>query len=174
MMILIYVLVILLTFGGGGFAGYQHGKKIERAEWQEKEAKQRDELAKEIAAAIARKSAHESAQQTNLMKVINEKERTINQLNHDLSNAAGRVRIVTKNATCDANTLPGKTESASQSTESPSDATVRIAGGVRQEIQSTDEIINREIWRVYEEKERLKAYAKALRAELEPLVEVVE
>lgn len=173
MMILIYVLVILLTFGGGGFAGYQHGKKIERAEWQEKEAKQRDELAKELAAAIARKSAHESAQQTNLMKVINEKDNTINQLNHDLA-SANRLRITTKSATCPENTLRGEAKGASKPTESTSDATVRIAGGVRQEIQSTDEIINREIWRVYEEKERLKAYAKALRAELEPLVEVVD
>lgn len=173
MMILIYVLVILLTFGGGSFAGYQHGKKIERAEWQEKEAKQRDELAKELAAAIARKSAHESAQQTNLMKVINEKERTINQLSHDLA-GANRLRITTKSATCPENSMRRETKDSSKSTESTSDATVRIAGGVRQEIQSTDEIINREIWRVYEEKERLKAYAKALRAELEPLVEVVD
>lgn len=173
MMILIYVLVILLTFGGGGFAGYQHGKKIERAEWQEKEAKQRDELAKELSAAIERKSNHDKAQQTNLMKVINEKERTINQLSHDLA-SANRLRITTKSATCPENTMRREAESASKSTESTSDATVRIAGGVRQEIQSTDEIINREIWRVYEEKEKLKAYAKSLHDKLEPLVDVVD
>lgn len=173
MIILVYLLAILLTFGGGGLLGYQHGKKIERAEWQAKEQKQLAELSKELAEAIERKSAFESAQQTNLMKVINEKTKTIDQLNADLA-SAHRLRIRAKNPACSQNPVRRKNENPRQPAESPGESGIRIAGGIREEILSTEEIINREIWRVYEEREKLKAYAKSLRDELVSKVEVVE
>ncbi|MDC8446471.1 MAG: hypothetical protein LV471_11165 [Nitrosomonas sp.] len=173
MIILVYLLVILLTFGGGGLLGYQHGKKIERAEWLAKEQKQLAELSKELGEAIERKSAFESAQQNNLMKVINEKTKTIDQLNTDLA-GAHRLRIRAENPACPQNPMRGKNENPRQHAESPGESGIRIAGGIREEILSTEEIINREIWRVYEEREKLKAYAKSLRDELVPKVEVVE
>lgn len=173
MMILIYLLVALFTFGGGGLLGYQHGKKIERAEWQAKEQKQLAELSKELAAAIERKAAFESAQQNNLMKVINEKTKTIDQLNTDLADAR-RLRIRAESPACPQNPMRGKNENPRQPAESAGESGLRIAGGIREEILSTEEIINREIWRVYEEREKLKAYAKSLRDELVPKVEVVE
>lgn len=173
MIILIYVIAALLTFGGGGLLGYQHGKKIERVEWQGKEKKQLVELNKEWALAIERKSSFDNAQQDNLMTVINEKNDTLDKLSNDLVYARG-LHIVAKSAACNDNSMPRKTQSTGQSVDSTSEPGLRIAGGIQQEIFTTPEIVDRELWRVYEEREKLKVYAKSLRDKLDPLVEQIK
>ena len=173
MIILVYVIAAMLTFGGGCLLGYQNGKKIERVEWQEKEKKQLAELNKEWSLAIERKSSFDSAQQDNLMRIINEKNDTLDKLNNDLVYARG-VHVIAKSTACPENSMQRKTKSSGESAESSSESGLRITGGIQQEIFTTTEIIDREIWRVYEEREKLKAYAKSLRGKLEPLVEVIK
>ena len=71
MIYLAAVLAFVLSLGGTGFYGFIQGKKVERAEWLERDAEQRDQIAKELSEAMQRKADHEIKNENNLMRVPN-------------------------------------------------------------------------------------------------------
>lgn len=173
MIYLAAVLVFFLSIGGTGFYGFIQGKKVERAEWLERDAEQREKMAKELSAAMERVTKQNQANLNNTMKVINEKNEAIANLERDLDNA-GRVRIVTKKPDCpSSHALPRKTEGASERVLPISERGTGIVGTVSNEIQSDDDTLNEQLRKVYINQERLKIDLKRNIGLCEPLVEIV-
>jgi hypothetical protein len=171
--ILIGIIVFLLSVGGAGFIGLDHGMKIKNAEWLEKEAKQQEKLAVELGKAMERVAKQNEQNEITLLRAINEKDNVLNRLTADLADAR-RVQFRVKAASCDGDALRGKTEGTGDATESTGGSGIRISGGVYQDIQVTEEELSDGIWELYRERETLKAYFKAVKSEVEQIVEVVE
>ena len=166
-------LVFLLSIGGAGLVGLDHGKKLERSAWLERDAKQRDALAKELGEAMERVAKQNEQNEINLLRAINEKDETINQLNSDLV-VAGRVQFRTKSTACNGYAVRGQTESAVVNIKPASKPGVRITGGVYQVVQVSEQEMSDKLWELYRERETLKAYCKSMKHELESIAEVVE
>lgn len=173
MIYLAAVLAFVLSLGGTGFYGFIQGKKVERAEWLERDAEQREKMAKELAAAMERVTKQNQQNLNNTMKVINEKNEAIANLERDLDNA-GRVRIVTKKPDCPSNTMPRKTEGASERILPISERGAGIVGAIPNEIQSDDNTLNEQLRKVYINQERLKIDLKRNIGLCEPLVEIAK
>lgn len=173
MIYLAAVLAFVLSLGGTGFYGFIQGKKVERAEWLERDAEQRDQMAKELSEAMQRKAEHETKNENNLMRVINEKNKEIANLERDLDNA-GRVRIVTKKPDCPTHSVPRKTESASERILPIGERGTGIVGTISNEIQSDDNTINEQLRKVYINQERLKIDLRRNIGLCEPLIEIIE
>ena len=173
MIYLAAVLAFVLSLGGTGFYGFIQGKKVERAEWLERDAEQRDQIAKELSEAMQRKADHEIKNENNLMRVINEKNKEIANLERDLDNA-GRVRIVTKKPDCPSHTMPGKAEGAGERVLPISERGAGIVGAISNEIQSDDDTLNEQLRKVYINQERLKIDLRRNIGLCEPLVEIVK
>lgn len=173
MIYLAAVLAFVLSLGGTGFYGFIQGKKVERAEWLERDAEQRDQIAKELSEAMQRKAEHETANENNLMRVINEKNKEIANLERDLDNA-GRVRIVTKKPDCPTHSVPRKTEGAGERVLPIGERGAGIVGAIPNEIQSDDDTLNEQLRNVYINQERLKIDLRRNIGLCEPLVEIVK
>ncbi|MCP5245671.1 MAG: hypothetical protein H6937_06910 [Burkholderiales bacterium] len=170
---LIAAFVFLLSIGGAGLVGIDHGKKLERSAWLERDAKQRDALAKELGEAMERVAKQNEQNEINLLRAINEKDETINQLNSDLV-AAGRVQFRTKSTACNEDAVRGQAEDTGNVIKPASKPGVRVTGGVYQVVQVSEQEMSDKLWELYRERETLKAYFKAVKQELEGVVEVVE
>ena len=151
---------------------YEDGRIYERSIWLEEQEKQRVELAKEMDEAIGRVSQQNEAHRINTMRVIDEKDIAISKLDNDLA-YANRVRVSTKNTACNANTVPGQTDSTGIADKSSGESGIRIAIGNDQEIYATEEQVGEMITALNHEKEALKVHFKAVAGTLVPLVNVV-
>lgn len=171
--ILIGIIVFLLSVGGGGFIGLDHGMKIKNAEWLEKEAKQQEKLAVELGKAMERVAKQNEQNEITLLRAINEKDNVLNRLTADLADAR-RVQFRVKAASCDGNAVRGKAENPGKHTKPSGESGIRITGGVHQDIQVSESELNDKIWQLYRERETLKAHFKAVKSEVEQIAEVVE
>jgi hypothetical protein len=171
--ILIGIIVLFLSFGAGGFIGLDHGMKIKNAEWLEKDAKQREALAKELGDAMNRVAKQNEKNEITLLRAINEKDQILNQLDSDLADAR-RVQFRTKSTACDGNPVRRQTKNTGDTTEPAGEPGIRITGGIHQDVQVTEEELSNGIWKVYRERETLKAHFKALKSEVEEITEVIE
>lgn len=172
--ILIGIIVFLLSVGGAGFIGLDHGMKIKNAEWLEKEAKQQEKLAVELGKAMERVAKQKERNEITLLRAINEKDNVLNRLTADLADARHRVQFRVKAASCDGNAVRGKAEDPSKHTEPAGESGVRITGGVHQDIQVSESELNYKIWQLYRQRETLKAHFRALKSEVEEIAEVIE
>lgn len=158
-----YLIIIGIVAGllsGSWYYGYQHGKKIERAEWLGEKVRQDALLAKELGEAMATKAKVENENTDNLMRIINEKDAALDKLNADLAHTRG-LYIRTKNTRCPANTVPGKAKSSGE----PGSGAGRI------ELHPEDAA---NIRRDYADAQRVVVQYESCRRALLPLVEVVE
>ncbi|SEN76632.1 hypothetical protein [Nitrosomonas marina] len=173
---LIGIIAFLVSIGGSWIGGIDHGKKLEKAAWLEMYAEQREELAKELGDAMERVAKQNEQNEINLLRAINEKDETLNQLNSDLADAR-RVQFRTKSTACNENAMRGQAESAMVSVKPASKPRVRVTQGVYQDVQDirvSESELSDKLWKLYRERETLKAYFKAVKHELEGIVEVVE
>jgi len=146
------------------------GKAIERADWLEKEAKERSVLEKELSAAISRVAKQNEDNDINTIKVQNEKDAEIDRLRNVLADNAKRVRISAKQENCAAGTLRGQAGGAEFASESPSESGVGGAGASNQSLDENQ--INQLTYGLWIEREELKVHLKACTQKLKTLVEV--
>lgn len=157
---LIIIGIIAGLLSGSWYYGYQHGKKIERAEWLGEKVLKDALLAKELSEAMAAKAKVENENTDNLMRIIDEKDAALDKLNSDLAHTRG-LYIRTKNASCSANSVSGKTESSEQS-----------GGGTGRE--RLPEPVEERLWGLAADAQKVVIQYEACRRALKPLVEVVE
>lgn len=173
MIYLAAIIALLLSLGGAGFYGFEQGKKVERADWMEKDAEQREAMGKELAEAMARVAKLNETNLTNTYRVINEKEAAIAQLERNLDDVS-RLRISTKKPECPTYAVPGKTESASERVLSISEHGTGNVGTVLNEVQSDDNALNEQLRKVYINQEKLKIDLNKNIKLCEPLIEIVK
>jgi hypothetical protein len=160
----------LLSVGGVGWYGLEHGKKLERADWQEKEIEQRDALGRELSEAMKRVAEHNEKKQNNALKVINEKDNAISDLESRIADA-NRLRITTvKSTACIGDTGRGKSESPGISVVS----TANPGTGELRGVVITDDQVNAGFRKAWAEQEKMKIFFKQLRGITEDKVNVVK
>lgn len=158
---LIKYAVIAVVIGSIAFAIHSNGRKIERAEWLEKEREEKARLQAGIDQIVKHVEEQNKAVVTNTIDALNEREKQIEKLNNDydaLFNTHQRLRFKTNRASCD-QPLPGQTESASL----PAGAvTVELPAAIESGIRAIGRDIEQEL-----------INCNALRDIIEPVVEVV-
>lgn len=158
-----YLIILNIAVGliaGSWYQGYQHGKKIERAEWVEKNAQRDALLANELGEAMAAKARIEDENTDNLMRIIDDKDAALDKLNRDLVNTRG-LYIRAKNTSCPANAVPGKAESTGES-----------GGGAGRE--RLPEPVEAGLWKLAADAQKVVIQYETCRQALRPLVEVVD
>lgn len=113
-----------------------------------------------MAEAVADKIEIERKNTDNLMRIINDKDAALDQLNRDLVDARG-LYIRTKNAPCPADTVSGKTENTGE----PASRSGR---------ERLPESVETGLWRLAADAQKVVIQYEACRQALAPLVEVVE
>lgn len=142
---------------------YQDGRLAERAEWQEKEVKHANELAREIADAVDRLNAERDKQVNALTGALDHANQAKDKLNRDINT----MRAANRGLWIDAKNCSNRADAATGKTEDPGidgsgTGRIRLPGQIEQDL-----------WELAADAQRVAIQYETCRMMLMPLVEVV-